>query len=73
MESAINTSQKKPHCLRVVLRGEDSIFELCRREEIPANLYYRWNKYFLEAGRSLKGDTTREVSSSEVTYIKKEN
>ena len=32
------------------LRGEDSIAELCRREGINQNLYYRWSKEFLEAG-----------------------
>jgi transposase len=35
------------------LRGEQSISELCRREGIAANLYYRWSKDFLEAGRVL--------------------
>jgi transposase len=38
--------------IRVVLeglRGEDSIAELCRREGIVQNLYYRWSKDFLEA------------------------
>ena len=40
--------------IRVVLeglRGEDSIAELCRREGIVQNLYYRWSKDFLEAGK----------------------
>jgi transposase len=33
------------------LRGEDSIAELCRREGLNANVYYRWSKEFLEAGK----------------------
>jgi transposase len=33
------------------LRGEESIASLCRREGIAANLYYRWSKEFLEAGK----------------------
>jgi transposase len=33
------------------LRGEDSIAELCRKEGIKQNLYYRWSKDFLEAGK----------------------
>ena len=40
--------------IRIVLeglRGEDSIAELCRREGINQNLYYRWSKDFLEAGK----------------------
>ncbi len=39
------------------LRGEDSIATLCRREGINQNLYYRWSKEFLEAGKKrLVGD-----------------
>jgi transposase len=50
------------------LRGEQSISELCRREGIASNLYYRWSKDFLEAGKKrLLGDTRREANSSEVT------
>ena len=40
--------------IRIVLdglRGEDSIAELCRREGINPNVYYRWSKDFLEAGK----------------------
>src|SRR5215467_15677279 len=33
------------------LRGEDSVAELCRKEGINQNLYYRWSKDFLEAGK----------------------
>lgn len=46
--------------IRIVLeglRGEESIAGLCRREGIGQNLYYRWSKYFLEAGQKrLAGD-----------------
>ena len=56
------------------LRGEESIASLCRREGIAANLYYRWSKEFLEAGKKrLLGDTQREASSSEVTDLRQEN
>jgi transposase len=45
------------------LRGEQSVSELCRREGIAANLYYRWSKEFLEAGKKqLAGDTVREAT-----------
>ena len=40
--------------IRIVLeglRGESSIAELCRKEGINQNLYYRWSKEFLEAGK----------------------
>ena len=56
------------------LRGEDSISSLCRREGIPNNLYYRWSKDFLEAGKKrLAGDTACEANSHKVTDLKKEN
>ena len=63
--------------IRIVLeglRGEDSIAELCRREGINSNVYYRWSKDFLEAGKKrLSGDTMREANTSEVQELKGEN
>jgi len=56
------------------LRGEESIAAICRREGINPNLYYRWSKDFLEAGKKrLLGDTRREATSGEVTDLRKEN
>ena len=56
------------------LRGEESIAAICRREGINPNLYYRWSKDFLEAGKKrLLGDTQREATSTEVTGLKQEN
>lgn len=49
------------------LRREASIAEICRREGIVPNLYYRRSKDLLEAGRRrLAGDTACEANSSEV-------
>ena len=63
--------------IRIVLeglKGEASIAEVCRREGIAANLYYRWSKDFLEAGKKrLSGDTVREATSSEVSGLRDEN
>jgi transposase len=63
--------------IRIVLeglRGETTIAELCRREGINSNLYYRWSKEFLEAGKQrLAGNTTREADSEEVKDLKGEN
>lgn len=63
--------------IRIVLeglRGEDSIAELCRREGINPNMYYKWSKEFLEAGKAqLTGDTKRQATSSEVTELRQEN
>jgi len=56
------------------LRGEDSIAELCRREGLHQNLYYRWSKEFLEAGKKrLAGDTEREASRDDVSELRKES
>jgi transposase len=55
------------------LRGEDSIAELCRREGIVQNLYYRWSKDFLEEGKKrLAGDTARAATSDEVKDLRRE-
>ena len=63
--------------IRIVLeglRGEDSIAELCRREGINPNMYYKWSKEFLEADKArLTGDTKREATSSEVDGLRHEN
>ena len=62
--------------IRIVLsglRGEDSIAELCRREGIVQNLYYRWSKEFLEAGKKrLAGDTARAATTQEVKDLRRE-
>jgi transposase len=63
--------------IRIVLeglRGEASVAELCRREGINPNLYYKWSKEFLEAGKSrLTGDTKREATSNQVEEMRREN
>jgi transposase len=62
--------------IRIVLdglRGEDSVAELCRREGINTNVYYRWSKEFLEAGKKrLAGDTAREATPNEVKDLRSE-
>jgi transposase len=63
--------------IRIVLeglRGEASVAELCRREGINPNLYYKWSKEFLEAGKArLTGDTKREATNSQVDEMRREN
>ena len=62
--------------IRIVLeglRGEDSIAELCRKEGINQNLYYRWSREFLEAGkRRLAGNVVREATTDEVKNLRQE-
>ena len=61
------SSEEKIRIVLDGLRGEDSIAELCRREGINSNVYYRWSKEFLEAGKKrLSGDVAREATSDEV-------
>ncbi len=62
--------------IRIVLeglRGEESISELCRREGINSNVYYRWSKEFMEAGKKrLAGDIVREATTDEVKELRAE-
>ena len=68
------SSEEKIRIVLEGLKGEVSIAELCRREGIVSNLYYRWSKDFLEAGKKrLSGDTSREATSSEVGGLRSEN
>jgi transposase len=61
------SAEEKVRIVIAGLRGEDSVAELCRKEGINQNLYYRWSKDFLEAGKKrLAGDTAREATSDEV-------
>ena len=56
------------------LRGEESIAEICRKEGLHQNLYYRWSKEFLEAGKKrLAGDTAREAGSDAVKALRSES
>ena len=68
------SSEEKIRIVIEGLRGEDSIAAICRREGINPNLYYRWSKDFLEAGKKrLQGDTQREANTVEVGKLRREN
>ena len=67
------SAEEKIRIVLAGLRGEESIAELCRREGLHQNLYYRWSKEFLEAGKKrLAGDTEREASRDDVSDLRKE-
>src|SRR5262245_56793015 len=67
------SAEDKIRIVLVRLRGEDSIAHLCRPEAIVQNLYYRWSKDFLEAGKKrLAGDTARAATSDEVKDLRRE-
>ncbi len=66
-------AEEKIRIVLAGLRGEDSIAETCRKEGLHQNLYYRWSKEFLEAGKKrLAGDTEREASTSDVKSLRAE-
>ena len=68
------SSEEKIRIVLEGLKGEVSISELCRREGIVSNLYYRWSKDFLEAGKKrLTADTSHEATSSEVSDLRSDN
>ncbi len=77
----IKRKTRRKYCgeekIRIILdglRGEGSIAELYRREGISQNLYYKWSKDFLEAGKArLQGDTQRQANSQDVDGLCKEN
>jgi len=67
-------AEEKIRVVLASLRGEDSIAELCRREGLHQNLYYRWSKELLEAEKKwLAGDTEREASSGDISRLRKES
>src|ERR1700677_167913 len=67
------SAEEKVRIVIAGLRGEDSVAELCRKEGINQNLYYRWSKDFLEAGKKrLAGDTARAATSDEVIGLRRE-
>lgn len=68
------TSEEKIRIVMEGLRGELSVADLCRREGIHSNVYYKWLKDFMEAGKArLSGDTRRDASKDEVDGLKREN
>lgn len=68
------SAEEKVRIVLEGLRGESTVAELCRREGIHANMYYKWSKEFLEAGKQrLVGDTKREADSREVEEMRSQN
>ena len=68
------SAEEKVRIVLEGLRGEEKIAELCRREGIHQNMYYKWSKEFLEAGKQrLVGDMKRDADSQEVEAMRQEN
>jgi transposase len=67
------TAEEKIRIVMEGIRGEDPVSAICRREGIHSNLYYRWLKDFMEAGKArLKGEETRGATGSEVDELQRE-
>lgn len=68
------SSEEKIRIVMEGVRGELSIADLCRRECVHPNMYYKWLKDFMEAGKArLTGDVKRDASKEEVEQLKREN
>jgi transposase-like protein len=70
--AAFFSGGQDPHCVGGPSRRGKHCRAL-RREGIVQNLYYRWSKDFLEAGKKrLAGDTARAATSDEVKDLRRE-
>src|SRR5512143_3543543 len=68
------SAEEKVRIVLEGLRGEEKIAELCRREGMHQNMYYKWSRELLEAGKQrLVGDRYREADSREVNEMRAEN
>lgn len=68
------SSEEKIKIVVEGLRGEDSVAAICRKYAIHQNLYFKWSKDFMEAGKKrLSGDTVREANTGEVQDLRSEN
>jgi transposase len=68
------TAEDKIRIVMEGIRGDDPVTAICRREGIHANIYYKWLKDFMEAGKSrLKGEDMRGATRAEVDALKDEN
>lgn len=68
------TSEQKILIVMEAMRGELSTAAICRKYGISNNLFYKWNKEFMEAGKKrLHGDTERQATTDEVGELLKEN
>ena len=56
------------------IRGEIKVTSLWRREDIASNVYYKWLKDFMEAGKGrLEGATLQEAGRAEVQSLQRKN
>ena len=61
-----HSAEEKIRIVLEGLRGQDSIAELCRKEGINQNLYYRWSKDLNSRTKCNRAMRTRFASLCEV-------
>lgn len=67
------TSEEKIRIVVEGLRGEITMFALCRQKGIAPAVYYRWSKSFLDACKNgLTRDFRRDATFEEVKRLKQE-
>jgi hypothetical protein len=70
---AVFSRREDPHCIGRAPGRVVGSRDLPKRR-LNTNVYYRWSKEFLEAGKKrLMGDTLREATAGEVQTMKTEN
>jgi len=70
----IHTEEDKIRIVIEGIRNEISINELCCREGIDTNLFYKWSREFMETNRGrFVGDTGSATTSVEVHQMKNQN
>lgn len=56
MNRKIWTAGEKLRIVLAILKGEDSVTEICRRHQVSATQAYRWRDQFLEGGKKALSD-----------------
>jgi transposase len=70
----IHNEEEKIRIVIEGIRNEISINELCLREGIDTNLFYKWSREFMETNRGrFVGDTRGDATPVEVHQIKNQN
>jgi len=56
MNCKIWTAEEKLRIVIALLKGEDSVTEICHRHQVSATQAYRWRDQFLEGGKKALSD-----------------
>jgi transposase len=70
----IHTEEEKIRIVIEGIRNEISINELCCREGIDTNLFYKWSREFMETNKGrFIGESKSEATSADVHQKKNQN